>query len=269
MKTSIRSNTSRALQASAALLLCLLLAGCGGTPLYSDLDEQQANEVMAALLDAGIDASKAPSPSKKGWEVDIARRDIPAAMGVLQAAGLPQRQSASMGELFKKDSFATSATQQKALYAYGLEEGIRNKLLKIPGVVDAEVSIAMPDKNALTGEGGDTSASVMIFERPGANLSNRETDLKVFIKDGIAGLEDRDKVTIKFFPATGARAAKPQAGKTPAAALSDIDPVTVAAVLGIAALLALLLALGNRLGIGDRLRGRMARDKSPSPTWKG
>lgn len=245
-----------------AVLACLLLAGCGGTALYTDLEEQQANEVMAALVGAGIDASKEPAVDKKGWEVDISERDIPQAMRILQAAGLPQRSSQSMGELFKKDSFATSAMQEKALYVYGLEEGMRRKLMKVDGVVDAEVSIAMPDRDPLAGEQPDTSASVMIFERPGANLADRETDLKVYIKDGIAGLNNVDKVTMKFFPAgTALPPAKPQ-GKAQAA-LSEIDPVAVAAVVGIAALLGLMLAFAGKI------RARFARAKTPPPTWNG
>ena len=268
MKASIESISCKPLRAIAVVLVCLVLAGCGGTALYSNLDEQQANEVMAALLDAGIDASKEPSLDKKGWEVRIAQNRMPEAMRVLHAAGLPQRQSASMGELFKKDSFATSDMQQKALYTYGLEEGIRKKLLKIDGVVDAEVSIAMSDKDPLTGQGADTSASVMIFERRGANLGNRETDLKVFIKDGIAGLNDKDRVTIKFFPA-GAQLPQKAGKNAPPAAMSEISLVNVAIVLGLALLLALAIGIGNKLRIGDRLRTRFARAKPQSPTWNG
>lgn len=262
MNISIASNPYKPLRATGLVLAALLLTACTGTALYTDLEEQQANEVMAALLGAGIDASKSPSPSKKGWEVDIAAGDIPEAMRVLRAAGLPQRQSQSMGELFKKDSFATSTMQEKALYVYGLEEGMRKKLLKVDGVVDAEVSIALPDKDPLAGEAPDSSASVMIFERPGANLSDRETDLKVYIKDGIAGLNDVNKVTIKFFPAgTGAPQSKPQ-GKAQAA-LSDISPLNIAIALGVA----LLIGLG--VAFGGRLHARFAGRKPQSPTWEG
>lgn len=262
MNTSIASSSWKPLRAAGLVLAALLLAACTGTALYTELEEQQANEVMAALLGAGIDASKAPSPSKKGWEVDIAASDIPQAMRVLHAAGLPQRQSQSMGELFKKDSFATSTMQEKALYVFGLEEGMRKKLLKVDGVVDAEVSIALPDKDPLAGEAPDSSASVMIFERPGANLSDRETDLKVYIKDGIAGLNDVNKVTIKFFPA-GAGAPQPNPQGKAQAALSEISPVTVAIALGVALLLGLAVAFGGRL------RARFAARKPQSPTWEG
>src|SRR3546814_17224258 len=105
----------------------------------------------------------------------------------------------TMGEIFKREGVATSATQQKALYVFGLEESMRQKLLKIDGVVDAAVSIALPDRDTLGGETVDSSASVFISQEPGADLRAHETDLKVGVKDSIAGLDDANKVNIKFF----------------------------------------------------------------------
>jgi type III secretion protein J len=43
------------------------------------------------------------------------------------------------------------------------------------------------------------SASVVIIERPGANLELRETDIKAIVTDGIEGLKDINRVTVKFF----------------------------------------------------------------------
>ena len=34
----------------------MLLAACGGKPLYSQLEEGQANQIMGVLIAAGIDA---------------------------------------------------------------------------------------------------------------------------------------------------------------------------------------------------------------------
>lgn len=249
-----------------ALCACLLLAACSKSALYSDLDEQQANQVMAALLGAGIDASKEPSITNKDrWEVNISQGDFPSAMQVLNANGLPRRRSESMGELFKKESFASSALEEKARYIYGLEEGMRQKLLKVNGVVDAEVSIALPDREPLSGETPDSSASVMIFHRPDVNLSDRETDLKVYIKDGIAGLKDVNKVTIKFFPVGQKQASQKiaRSGAMPAA-LSSISPLAI----GITAGVVLVLAIG--IALVARLRGGKAQPKQPetAPVWK-
>jgi type III secretion protein J len=262
MRTAARF---RSFGIAAALIACLALTGCSKSTLYNELDEQQANQVVAALMASGIDADKSQSTSKKGWEVSIARSDFPAAMQILTASGLPQRNSLSMMEIFKKDGFASSALQEKALYDAGLEESIRQKLLKVPGVVDAQVSIALPNREPLGGAAPDSSASVMIFQRPGANVADRETDLKVVIKDGIVGLNDVNKVTIKFFTIGQNQGAVPKVARTGAvpAALSSISPLTLAIAAGFVVLLALILALSGRL------RGKKPPPKPQAPVWNG
>ncbi len=249
-----------------AALACLLLAGCTGAPLYSDLDEQQANEVTAALQAAGIGASKAPSPSKQGWEVRVGRNEFPQAMQVLYDRGLPRARYASMCEVFKKEGFASSAIEERARYQCSLEQEIAHTLSRIPGVVDARVHIALPERDPLGGDSKVSSASVMIFERPGADLSNAETAIKVTVKDGVQGLDDVNKVTVKFIPMTAPTGldVKPrQTGITPA--LSAIGPLGIGIAIGVVVLIALLLAL-----IG-RLRSRAAAQAAAQPrgVWNG
>ena len=250
--------------AMVVLLGCLVLAACSGSALYSNLEEQQANQVMAALLDSGINASKAPSPDKKTWEVRIAQGDFPMAMQVLHSKGLPRRQSETLGELFKKEGFASSALEEKARYIYGLQEAMRQKLLKLDGVVDADVSIALPDRDPLGGDTRESSASVFIYQAPGVDLRDRETDLKVGVKDGIEGLDDVNKVTIKFFtvaaPAAGKQASR---GATAMPSLSSISPLAIGITIGVALLLALLVAFGGRL------RARLTQPKQPPRVWNG
>src|SRR5690606_22521374 len=129
----------------------------------------------------------------------ISENDFPRAMELLHSKGLPRRQPFTMGEIFKNEGFATSATQEKPLYVVGLEKTMQQKLIKIDGVVDAAVSIALTDRDPLGGATADSSASVFIYQAPGTDLRDRETDLKVGVKDSIEGLDDVNKVTIKFF----------------------------------------------------------------------
>jgi type III secretion protein J len=251
--------------AMAVLLACLVLAGCGGSALYSNLEEQQANQVMAALLDAGIHADKELSLDKKGWEVRIADGDFPMAMQVLHSKGLPRRQSQTLGELFKKEGFASSALEEKARYIFGLQEAMRQKLLKLDGVVDADVSIALPDRDPLGGEARESSASVFIYQAPGVDLRDRETDLKVGVKDGIEGLDDVNKVTIKFFTVAAPTSGKQVSRGSTAmpSALASISPLAIAITIGVALLLALAVAFGGRI------RARLTQAKQPPRVWNG
>ena len=242
-------------------LACVLLAACGRTALYSQLEEQQANEMMGALLAAGVDADKGPSPSKTGWEVRVSRSDFPYAMQILNARGLPRAQYASMCDIFKKEGFASSATEEKGRYICSLQQELSRTLSRFDGVVDARVHIALPDRDPLSGSSQNSSASVVIFEQPGANVRDRETDIKVLVKDSVEGLGDINKVSVKFATVAAPPAQRAQ-GAVPVA-LSSISPLG----LGIAA--GVIVLLGLAVAFWSRLRGAQQRQQGPANVWNG
>lgn len=247
MTASARNNR---LRFALPLLACLVLAGCGREALYSELQEQQANEVMAALLTAGIPAGKDFADNKKGWTVSVDEDDIPRAMEVLRSQNLPRDRHRSLGDIFQKEGFASSALEEKARFLYGLQEDISRTLNQIEGVVDARVHIALPERDPLGGDTSDSSASVMIFERPGANVRDRETDIKVFVKDSVEGLTDVNKVTVKFFTVSapeGPPQAQANRQATLPARLSSINPLAFVLAAGVVALLTLAFTFVSRM----------------------
>jgi len=245
-----------------ALVACVLLAACGRTALYSQLEEQQANELMGALLAAGVDAEKGPSPSKTGWEVRVDRGDFPYAMQVLSSRGLPRTQYATMCDIFKKEGFASSATEEKGSYICSLQQELSRTLSRFDGVVEARVHIALPDRDPLGGASSDSSASVVVFEQPGANVRDRETDIKVLVKDSVEGLDDINKVSVKFATVSAPPATRPQ-GAVPMA-LSSMSPLAIGIAAGVIVLLGLLVAFWGRI------RGTAAAKAAPAAkVWNG
>ncbi|ASR42918.1 hypothetical protein BEN78_05500 [Xanthomonas citri pv. mangiferaeindicae] len=244
------------------LLACLVLAGCGGSPLYSALEERQANEMMGALIGSGIQAKKKPSATKVGWDVVVAESDIPQAMAVLEARGLPRQHYQNLGDIFKKEGFASSATDERGRYIHGLQQEISHTLSMLPGVANARVHIALPERDPLGGSTGKTSAAVWIFEQPGASVRDREADIKIVVKDGVEGLTDINQVSVKFV----AMPAPPEAGQSggTAMALSAVSPLAIGIAAAVVVIIALLLAFGSRL------RGRHAAPAEPAPKrWQG
>jgi type III secretion protein J len=244
------------------LLACLVLAGCGGSPLYSALEERQANEMMGALIGSGIQAKKKPSATKVGWDVVVAESDIPQAMAVLEARGLPRQHYQNLGDIFKKEGFASSATDERGRYIHGLQQEISHTLSMLPGVANARVHIALPERDPLGGSTGKTSAAVWIFEQPGASVRDREADIKIVVKDGVEGLTDINQVSVKFV----AMPAPPEAGQSggTAMALSAVSPMAIGIAAAVVVIIALLLAFGSRL------RGRSAAPAEPAPKrWQG
>ena len=249
-----------------ALLAGVLLAGCGQTPLYSQLDEQQANEMMAALLASGVGADKRPSPSQTGWEVRVSSGDFPRAMQVLASKRLPRPHYPSMCETFKKEGFASSAIEERARYQCSREQDLARTISGIPGVAEARVHIVLPERDPLGNSSSDTSAAVTIYEQPGASVRDRETDIKALIKDSVEGLDDPNKVTVKFYTLNAPQAARQ--GPDSGLALAGFSPLAIGIMIGALALLALGLALYGRL------RARAAADASAQAAdhgrlWKG
>lgn len=184
----------------AALMLALgLLVGCSREVLYNKLDEQQANEVVAALLNNGIDADKRAVDRGDGWQVVLDRHDMPAAVAVLRDAGLPHQSTDNISQMFKKDGFVSSPLEDKQRFIYAREQQLGHTLRQFDGVVDAYVYLSIPDKSPLDDKPASGSASVVIIARPNAGIEGRAPDIKAAVMNGTDGLTDPSRVTVQFF----------------------------------------------------------------------
>jgi type III secretion protein J len=218
----------------ALLFGVVLLAGCGSSPLYSDLTERQANEVQAALLSARIEAQKSAMAKGKGWAVTVAQSEIPRAMAVLNAAGLPRQQLRTLGDVFPKEGFVSSPLEERARYVFALSQEVERTLMQLDGVVEARVHIALPERSVLDERPESASASVVIIERAGAQLEARETDIKAIVTDGVEGLKDINRVTVKFFTRSqyDASAVRTAGSGSWSAPLATAAGVMLAAIVG-------------------------------------
>ena len=245
------------------LLACLLLAACSRVSMYSDLEERQANEVLAALLSADIGADKRTSLSKTGWEIRVERGDFARAMQVLQARGLPRQQYATMCDVFKKEGFASSALELKARYICSRQQELSRTLASYPGVIEARVHIALQEGDQLNGGPGDSSAAVVIFQQPGSNLENLRARIKTVVKDGIEGLEDINQVSVEFVSMPGLDPSQQPQRQAAPAVMSSAMPFVIGA--GVLALLALVWAAWGRW----RQRAIQPATGDGGGIWKG
>jgi len=259
---SVPTTTARRWRAGLAMLAALMLAACGQVTMHSNLDESQANEVLAVLLANGINADKRSSvSSESGFQIRVSRSDFPHAMEALQARGLPRPPLQSLCDVFQRQGFVSSATEERARQQCGWEQDLTRTLSGYAGVASARVHIALPERDPIGGTMGDASASVVIFEQAGANLRNEEHNFKVLVKDAVPGLRDVNQVSVKFntLPAPregGNRNAPP--------VMSAMSPVSLGIAAAAIALLAVLVTLGNRLRV--RLQGKPGADDR---IWKG
>lgn len=176
----------------------LTLTGCGKVNLYSQLSEQQANEIVALLLDAHIDADKATQ--EKAWVVRTSKSDLPRAVDLLRRYGYPHERFESIGDVFKKDSFVSSPLEERARFLHAMSQELSHTISAIDGVIVARVHVAMPEHDALSEKVRPSSASVFIKYRPDVPMANHVAAIKALVVNSVEGLP-YDNVTVTLFPA--------------------------------------------------------------------
>lgn len=181
------------------LLLPLVLAACR-VELYSGLNEAEANQMLAALAGANIDALKVQA-GESGWQLHVDERDLPAAVEVLQARGLPAPRHASLGEVFQKQGLVATPAEERVRYIYGLSQELSRTVAEIDGVVSARVHVVIPANDPLSDKLKPSSAAVFIKHRPGTDLRLLAPAVKELVAHSVEGL-GYEQVSLTLVPAS-------------------------------------------------------------------
>ena len=190
----VASRVSRVAFVAAAMLL----AGCDKeTTLHSGLEERQANLVMAALIDAGINCHK--SPGEEGtWNVMVSERKFAEAVNLLEQRGLPRRPHLGVGEVFKKTGMISSPSEERIRFMDALAQDLAKTISMIDGVVDARVHVVLPENDPFARNALPSSAAVAIRSRWDADISDIVPSVKGLVKNAIEGLQ-HEKIMVTIF----------------------------------------------------------------------
>jgi type III secretion protein J len=181
-----------------ALLCVAVLCSCK-SELYERLDERDANEMLATLYSAGIQASKVTA-DEKTWSVTVEDQDMPAALRIVAAHGLPREQFANVGDLFKKEGLVSTPSEERIRYIYAVSQELSNTLSQIDGVIVARVHPVIPANDPLATQIRPASASVFIKYRRDADLEALAPPIKNLIMRSIEGLQ-YENISLTFVPA--------------------------------------------------------------------
>jgi len=188
-----RDSRRRPLHWIALLLMALLLQACD-TDLYTQLDEREANVIVATLARNGIPASRhAEDEGRMRVTVDESR--FAEAVDVLDRAGLPERKFANLGEVFQGNGLVSSPVQERAQMIYALSQELSHTVSQIDGVLSARVHVVLPDNDLLQQNSTPSSASVFVRYIPSLDIDPLIPQIKTLVANGIAGLS-YDKVSV-------------------------------------------------------------------------
>lgn len=228
---------------TGALVLLAALAGCGGQELYGQLDERQANEMVAILHSAGLEGEKVKQ--ENGFAVQTSSGHFAQAVRTLNAQGYPRASFDTLGKVFKREGFVSSPLEERARLIHALSQEISNTLASIDGVVMARVHLVVPEHNPLADKPQPAAASVFIKHRPDRDMASQTAQIKALVVNSVEGLP-YDNVTVALFPAEtfapeatrpaeGPAAVEAQGRTARASALNT--PLMASSAIGLAALL--------------------------------
>jgi len=165
----------------------------------SGLNEQEANEVLAALLEVGVGAEK--QKLKEDLSITIDDNEVAKSLNALSARGLPKRRLNRMGDVFQKDSMISSPIEEKARYLYALSQELESTLSLIDGVINARVHIVLPDRISIGEPVMPASAAVFIKHNGLIQTQGLADKVRKIISGSVPALaqNDKEKITVELF----------------------------------------------------------------------
>jgi type III secretion protein J len=193
----LRSSLPRWVQRAVVLLAALLLSACEAE-LYNNLDQRQANEILATLQQRGIPAQRVAVKGGQ-YTVVVDKGRFADSIAILKEAGLPKEEFQTMGQIFKKDGLVSSPMQERAQMIFALSQELSRTVSEIDGVLSARVHLVLPENDPLRQQLVPSSASVFIRHRSNTPVGNLVPQVKMLVANGVAGLS-YDKVSVVLVP---------------------------------------------------------------------
>jgi type III secretion protein J len=185
---------TRPLLRFAAIAACVLsLAGCT-VELFANLDQKQANEIVATLYRQGIPASRQVGKNGR-YTVNVDEKRFAEAVAILDQNGLPRQEFASLGDVFKNEGIVASPVQERAQMIFALSQELARTVSDIDGVLSARVHLVLPENDPLRQQLIPSSASVFIRHVPAVSMTDLIPQVKMLVANGVAGLS-YDKVSV-------------------------------------------------------------------------
>ena len=210
----VSSAVRRCLLLAAA---ALLLAGCNMTELYSQLDEQEGNEMLALLLQHDISSRKRAAKDNM-VSLEVNSHKIPEAMELLRKNGYPRDKFSTFKDLFNSDKLIATPYEDRTRYTYGLSQELADTLSRVDGVMTARVHLVLPAQD--DDEAGTASAAVFIKHNPSYDMDEHIPKIKSVVASGIESI-DYEAVNVALFPAESNDVVR--LGETPLRSILSIE----------------------------------------------
>ncbi|MBI1195067.1 MAG: flagellar basal body M-ring protein FliF [Gammaproteobacteria bacterium] len=160
--------------------------------LYSNLSEQDANQITQSLQQANIKYKLSEGTSV----VMVAANDVSSARMMLAGQGLPKGGDAGFELLDKAEGFGVSQFMENTRYQRALEGELARTITSLDSVRSARVHLALPKQSAFIRQRKNPTASVTIDLLPGRFLGEIQVAaVRHIVSAGVPNL-DPDNVMV-------------------------------------------------------------------------
>jgi type III secretion protein J len=244
-------------------VVAVFAVGCQ-EEVYHGLSERQANRLVVALEQQGVSADKLRGASGEGnWTVTVPSGQKVRAWKLLEARGLPEPKTDGFDEFYPTGGLIPTASEERILYQYATSQELRETLLKVDGVVDAQVNLVLPEKPRVQLSNTEVEpprASVLVKYQAGERTErgkppvSRE-EIERLVAGGVERLQ-RENVDVVLSAARNpvANAEEPDFARVGPVSVAPGSTTTARAVIGGLGILVLLLGGGVAYLLWQRLR---------------
>ncbi|MFB5172768.1 type III secretion inner membrane ring lipoprotein SctJ [Erwinia amylovora] len=162
-----------------------LLSACNNQKLLENLTQEQANQVLAILLQHNISAQKSGA-AKEGYAINISQQENTVALSIINQYQLPWSADIEIGQAFPESALVATPNAEQTRVLSLLEQRLGQSLRVINQVVNARVHISYP---GLRSDKGNKTAvnhvGVLISYKGDIDDNLFISQIKSFIKNSL------------------------------------------------------------------------------------
>ena len=168
--------------------LALGLSGCSRDILLRELTERDANEIVAVLYASSMEATKVVDPKGKTFSVEVLSADLPRAVAVLRALGLPKSPRTNLNEVFRATGFAPTPFEERVRFLFGQAQELERTISLMEGVLQTRVHVITPDNANRRADLEQSKASVYVSYDDRYDIESFVPRIRKLISDSVEGL---------------------------------------------------------------------------------
>ncbi|MBF0201777.1 MAG: type III secretion inner membrane ring lipoprotein SctJ [Desulfamplus sp.] len=180
-------------------VILIFLAGCQ-QPLFQDLSERDANDMLAELLKRGIYATK-KNQGKGLFTIAVEESQVVGSLEILRRQGLPPESFATLGSTFPKEGMMSSPLEEDARLGFAVSQELAGTFAQLDGVLTARAHVVMQKQDPVTEAITPASTSIFIRYLPGTSVEQYVPHIRNLAAKAVPNLK-YDNTYVFMFPAS-------------------------------------------------------------------